>query len=114
LDTLELAHTIVEALEERKGEDILILEIKELTLLGDYFVICSGTSPRMLEALEEAVVEAVKKRYRLRPRVEGEARDGWILADYGEVIVHIFAPERRAYYALEDLWRDGRVILRVQ
>ncbi len=114
MDTLELTRTIVNVLEEKKGEDIVVLDIREVSLLADYFVICSGTSPRMLDALAEASKEAVKGKYSLRPRLEGDARDGWILADYGEVILHLFSPERREYYALEELWSEARVVLRLQ
>lgn len=114
LDSLELTHTIVNALEEKKGEDILVLDIREISLLADYFVLCSGTSPRMLEALAEASREAVKEKYTLHPRVEGDSQDGWILADYGEVVLHIFSPDRRDYYRLEDLWSEARVVLRLQ
>jgi len=114
LDTLALAKTIVDALEEKKGEDIVVLDIREVSLLADYFVICSGTSPRMLDALLEATRETVKEAYQLRPRVEGDSHGGWILADYGDVILHIFSPDRREYYGLEELWSEGRVVLRLQ
>lgn len=114
MDTLELAHTIVEALEEKKGEDIIILDIEETSLLANYFVICSGTSPRMIDALSEAAFDVVKQKYGVRPRVEGSPNGGWILADYGDVILHLFSPDTRDYYALEELWSDGRVVLHLQ
>ena len=114
METLELAYTIVDALEERKGEDILILEIREISLLADYFVICSGTSPRMIDALSEAAVAAVKEDHKIKPRIEGSAHAGWILADYGDVILNLFSPDRRDYYGLEELWHDARVVLQVQ
>ncbi len=114
MDTLELAHTIVDALEEKKGEDIIILDIEETPLFASYFVICSGTSPRMIDALSEAAFDAVKQKHGLRPRVEGSSHGGWILADYGDVILHLFSPESRDYYALEELWSDGRVVLHLQ
>jgi len=114
LDTLELARTIVDALEEKKGEDIIILDIEETSLLANYFVICSGTSPRMIDALSEAAFDVVKQKLGVRPRIEGSSRGGWILADYGDVILHLFSPDSRDYYALEDLWSDGRVVLHLQ
>jgi ribosome-associated protein len=114
LDTLALAHTLVDALEEKKGEDILVLEIREITLLADYFVICSGTSPRMIDALAEAAFAAVKEEYGVKPRVEGDPQGGWVLADYGNVVLHLFSPQQRDYYALEELWSDGRVVLHLQ
>ena len=114
MDTLELAYTIVDALEEKKGEDIIILDIEETSLLANYFVICSGTSPRMIDALSEAAYDVVKEKHGVRPRVEGSSRGGWILADYGDLILHLFSPDSRDYYALEDLWSDGRVVLHLQ
>ncbi len=114
MDTLELAYTIVDALEEKKGEDILILEMKDVSLLADYFVICSGTSPRMIDALSNAVIDVVKQSHQIKPRVEGSSHAGWILADYGDVILHLFSPDRREYYGLEELWQDGRVVVHLQ
>ena len=114
LDTLAVAHKIVDVLEEKKGEDILLLDIREVGSLADYFVICSGTSDRMLDALMDAVIKELRKEDKLRAKVEGASRDGWMLADYGDVIVHIFSPIRRDYYRLEDLWSEGKIVLHLQ
>lgn len=102
------------ALEDKKGEDILLLEITGLTIVADYFVICSGTSDRMLNALADAALEEVKEKYDHRGRVEGEAHSGWVLIDFGDVILHLFSPDRRDYYRLEELWSEGKVLLRLQ
>jgi ribosome-associated protein len=104
----------VNALEEKKGEDILLLDIREVAPLADYFVICSGTSDRMLDALVDAVQRAVKTKHKIRPRLEGAPGDGWILADYGDVIVHLFSPDKRHFYRLEELWNQGKVVLHLQ
>jgi len=101
-------------LEDKKGEDILLLDISELAPLADYFVICSGTSDRMLDALVDAVQRDVKTKHKVRPRVEGSPGDGWVLADYGDVIVHLFSPDRRDFYRLEELWDQGKVVLHLQ
>jgi ribosome-associated protein len=101
-------------LEDKKGEDILVLGIAELAPLADYFVICSGTSDRMLDALVDAVQRDVKTKHKIRPRVEGSPGDGWVLVDYGDVIVHLFSPERRDFYGLEELWGQGKVVLHLQ
>lgn len=114
LDTLELAHTIVSALEDKLGEDILLLDIRAVAPLADYFVICSGTSDRMLGALENAVQREVKTKHKIRPRVEGSPGDGWVLADYGDVIVHLFSPDRRDFYRIEELWSEGKIVLHLQ
>ncbi len=111
---LELAHTIVEALEEKKGEDILVLDISDLSPIADYFVFVSGLSDRMLDTLVEAVQEKVRTRYHRSGRVEGTARSGWLLVDFGDVILHVFAPDVRSYYDLEGLWSAARVVLHMQ
>ena len=68
----------------------------------------------MLDALARSVLEATKKDYKKKSRVEGQAREGWLVMDYGDVVVHLFSPDMRGYYDLEELWSDGRVLLRVQ
>lgn len=97
-----------------KGEDIHLLDIHENTILADYFVICSGTSVRMVKALMDEVDDRVKAEFGLDPRLEGEPGAGWMLADYGIVIVHIFSPDRREFYSLEELWAEAKTILRLQ
>jgi ribosome-associated protein len=111
---MEVARTIVDALEEKKGEDILLLDIREVTVFADYFVICSGTSDRMLNALADGIKQKVKEKFQVRGRVEGSPNDGWLLVDFGDVVVHLFSPERRDYYSLEELWEEGKILLRLQ
>jgi len=113
-DALRLTHTIVEALEEKKGEDILVLDISQLSPIADYFVLVSGLSDRMLETLVEAAHERAKQQWGVVGRVEGTARSGWVLVDFGDVILHAFAPDVRSYYDLEGLWADARVVLHIQ
>lgn len=105
---------MVNVLEDKKGEDILLLDIHEISDFADYFVICTGTSDRMLNALADAVLEALRDQYHLKGRIEGEPRDGWLLGDFGNVILHLFSPDRRDYYSLEDLWSQGKVLVRLQ
>lgn len=90
------------------------MDIHENSILADFFVICSGTSERMVHALMEDVRDEVKKEFGISGRIEGEAREGWMLADYGSVILHIFSPDRRNYYSLEELWAEAKTILRLQ
>jgi ribosome-associated protein len=111
---LEVSRTIVDALEEKKGEDIVLLDLQGVVLFTDYFIICSGTSDRMLRALMEAALDKVRDEYKLKTRVEGEVIDGWLLADFGDVILHIFSKAQRDYYSLEELWKEGKVLLHVQ
>jgi len=104
----------VNALEEKKGEDILLLDIKGIASFTDYFVICNGTSDRMLDALADSVLDAMRKAYKKKGRKEGEAREGWLLVDFGDVVLHLFSPDQRAYYQLEALWNDGKILLKLQ
>lgn len=101
-------------MESRKGEDILLLDIKDIASFTDYFVLCTGTSDRMLDALAEATLETVRKHHRKHGRKQGEAREGWVVVDYGDVVVHLFSPDQREYYGLEEFWQDGRVLLKLQ
>ncbi|MFQ5944542.1 MAG: ribosome silencing factor [Anaerolineales bacterium] len=112
--SLELAHSIVDTLEEKKGEDILLLDLTGVAAFTNLFVICSGGSERTLKALSNEVRRAVRETYQQRPlQVEGDSKSGWILLDYGGVILHLFSPTLREYYALEQLWSEGRVVLRM-
>jgi len=97
-----------------KGENILLLDIREQAIFADYFVICSGTSDRMLKALQEAVAEKVGQEYKIKARLEGNSGDGWVLADFGDVIVHLFSPQKRTFYRLEELWSQAKVLLHLQ
>lgn len=79
----------------------------------DFFVLCSGTSDRMLDALADAALEKARE-VGARGRKEGGAAAGWVVVDFGSVILHLFAPEQRRYYNLEELWHEGKVLLRLQ
>ena len=111
---MQFARSIVNALEDKIAENIILMDIRGLAVFADFFIICSGTSERMLQALADAVNEHVHQVYSLPVHTEGRSQDGWLLVDAGDVIVHIFSPDRRAYYRLEDLWSHGKVLLRLQ
>lgn len=113
-DTFELARAIVDLLEQKKGEDIVLLELIQLCSFTDYFIICSAGSERTMKALANELQKEVKMQYAMNTwGVEGESANGWILLDYGDVIVHLFSPVLREYYQLEELWRDARVLVRI-
>lgn len=111
MDGLEVARTIVDALEDKKGEDILLMDLQGVAPFTDYFVICTGTSNRMLKALIHTAMDEVRKKHELKTKVEGTELDGWILADFGDVVLHLFSPLQRDYYGLEELWSEGKVVL---
>ena len=92
-----------------------MLDIRRVSLLADYFVICSGDSERQLGAIVDEILEKIKKESGMIPlNVEGGPSSGWVLVDYGGVIVHIFAPSLREYYSLEKLWSEATMVVRVQ
>jgi len=101
-------------LEEKKAENILLLDLQELTTFTDYFIICNGTSDRMLQSLSTALREFAKKELNLFVNIEGESRDGWMVADLEDIVIHLFSPELRSYYKLEQLWSKGRVVINLQ
>lgn len=104
---------IVSVLEEKKGEEITILDIRQVSVIADYFIIVSAENPRQLDSLSDAVQDKMEKLgFRLR-RVEGVPESGWLLLDYNDVIVHVFHKEQRQYYDLERIWSDGKRILDV-
>jgi len=115
LDSLELAHIIVDAVESKKAEDIVLLDLRPDAIIADFFVICTGNSDRQIKALADGVREAVKEKYsRLPTSTEGQGESGWVLMDYGDVIVHIFGEEQREFYDLEGFWKQANVLLSIQ
>ena len=114
LNALELSHNIVDILDDKQAEDILMLDITGLAPFADYFIIATATSERQSKALVDTVVDTLRNQ-RVKPLfIEGESRSGWQLLDYGEVIVHIFSPELRDFYRLEELWSEAKVVVQMQ
>ncbi|NIM92976.1 MAG: ribosome silencing factor [Anaerolineales bacterium] len=106
---------MVDCLEEKKGEDILLLDLIGVCTFTDYFVICTGSSERTIKALADEVRLKVKQSHSLSDQgVEGDSNSGWILIDYGDVVLHLFMQSVRNYYQLEELWQEGKVLVRVQ
>jgi ribosome-associated protein len=102
--------------EDKKAEDIILLDLRPDTIMADFLVICNGNSDRQLKALTDYVREGVKEQYNKLPfSTEGTSESGWILMDYGDVIVHLFMEEKRLYYDLEGLWSaEASVLLSIQ
>ena len=101
-----LEEKILQILDNKKGYDIKVIDVKEKTILADKFIIVSGTSNTHVKALCDNVEEDLKKEGIAPKRIEGYSEGRWILMDYSEVIVHIFHPEERETYNLEDLWEN--------
>ena len=99
---------IVNALENKKGQDVQVLKVADLTALTEYFVICTATSTTQVKALSDEVEFRLKTDLDLMPHhIEGHDSASWILLDYGFVIVHVFLEEARSFYSLEKLWKDA-------
>ncbi len=107
MDKNEALEIIVKALDLKKAEDIKVLKITELTILADYFVIADGTSVTQTRALADEVEFRMKEKGAAPDRVQGNNGGGWIILDYGNIVVHVFSKEQRDFYNLERLWRDG-------
>lgn len=106
-----LSRLVAQGMQEKKGEDILILDLQHVKqAVADFFVICSGNSNTQVDALMDAVEEAVYKYVQENPwHKEGNENKEWILLDYVDVVAHIFRKDRREFYALEELWSDAVV-----
>jgi len=103
----ELIQNIAQILDEKKARDIAAIHTTEQTIIADYFVIASGTSSTHVKSLAEDLEYEMKQRHSVWPKgIEGRA-SGWILLDYGAVLVHIFLPDQREYYNIERLWEDA-------
>lgn len=114
LEALELARYIVDTISAKMGADILLLDMQEVTLITDYFVITTAGSERQIGALADDIVAQTKREFDTPPLgVEGAPAGGWVLVDYGGVVVHLFSEEQRAYYQLEELWSKARTLLRI-
>ena len=108
--TKKMARIIRDALEEKKGEDVRILDISEVSVLADYFIIANGTSNNQVKALVDNVEEKMAKAgYELK-QSEGNGTGTWVLLDYDSVLVHVFNPQSREFYNLEKLWSEGEEI----
>lgn len=114
LNTTEITRSIIEALEEKKAENIILLDIHEIASFTDYFIICTGSSDRMIDSLAEAVLETAKHKLELPGKKEGQANTGWVVVDFGDIVVHLFSPNQREYYRLEQLWEKGKILLHLQ
>ena len=110
MNSKELTKIAVKALEDKKGEDIKIIDIHEVSVLADYFIIADGTNASQVQAMADNVQEELFKAGCECRQVEGYHTANWILMDYGGVIVHIFYPEARSYYDLEHLWADAQPV----
>jgi ribosome-associated protein len=114
IDPADIARAAVDAAANKKADDILLLDIRDMTSMANYFVICSASTDRQLKAVVEGIEEELRADGVRPVHVEGEQGSGWVLVDYGDVVCHILKPEEREYYRLEELWQGAKTLVRVQ
>ena len=106
----EMVLLAVNALEDKKAEDICIIDISEVSVLADYFIIAGGNNSSQIQAMSDAVDEKLGKAGYPLKQIEGYNSANWILQDFGDIIVHIFDRENRLFYDLERIWKDGKIV----
>lgn len=115
LESLELAHLLVDTIVDKKGSDIALLDLREQAVFADYFLICNGENDRQLRAMANSIAQDAKQKARaLALSIEGSPESGWVLVDFGDLLVHLFSPDMRHYYDLEGLWDTAHVVMRMQ
>ena len=109
-DSKEMLKVIIGALQDKKAEDIRVIDISNVSVIADYFVIASGSNTNQIQAMVDNVEEEMFKAGFDNPKVEGYNTASWILLDYNDVIVHVFSEDDRAFYNIERIWRDGNEV----
>ena len=112
-ETTELAHQIVDLISDRQGSDIVLMDLRDVSLLADYFILASAASRRQIRAIQDTIHETLHKQKISPLRIEGKPESGWVIIDYGPIVVHLFDPEARAFYKLEALWKNAPVVLHI-
>lgn len=110
MDSRTIAKLACDALADKKAGDIKVIDIRNISVIADYFVLADGDNQNQLQAMQDSVDEALYKAGIHAKQVEGNSHSTWILMDYGDIIVHIFSKEDRLFYDLERIWRDGIMI----
>ena len=105
-----MAQIACKAIDDKKGQDIKVIDIHTVSVIADYFVIASGTNSNQVQAIVYNVEEQLGRAGFEAKQIEGNRNSSWILMDYGDVIVHVFDEENRLFYDLERIWRDGKVL----
>lgn len=109
-DSKEMLKVIIDALQDKKAEDIRVIDISNVSVIADYFVIASGSNTNQIQAMVDNVEEEMFKAGFDDSKVEGYNTASWILLDYNDVIVHVFSEDDRAFYNIERIWRDGKEV----
>lgn len=110
MESKEIVKLAIEAMEEKKAEEIKLIDIADISSIGDYFLITNGSNINQVQTITDAVEEKLGRAGVQLKSMEGKKQGGWILLDYGDVIIHIFDRENRLFYDLERIWKDGKEI----
>ena len=108
--SLDMVKVAKKALEDKKAQDIKVIDIRDVTVIADYFLIADGSNPNQVQAMVDNVEEMLAKAGYGCRQIEGSGNGGWVLMDYGDIIVHAFSKEDRLFYDLERIWRDGKLL----
>lgn len=111
---MDRARRLVIDLEEKKAEDIILIDIKEITIFADYFIICSASSDRMVKALINTAEDTMNSAFKMKGKITGSPGNGWVIVDFNDIVLHVFSAKQRDFYNLEELWSNGKVLLRVK
>ena len=114
LKAIDIARKAVDVASDKQGGDIVLLDVRGVCSFADYFVIATGESTRQLRTILDETRKQLKQAGILPHHEEGGTDTGWMLLDYGDVVIHLFGSEERAYYDLDGLWRDGTTVLTIQ
>jgi len=114
LEGIEVARRAVEIASDKQANNIVLLDVRGICSFADYFVICAGDSNRQVRTILEEIEHSLKKEKVLPHHHEGTVDSGWLLLDYGDVIVHIFGAAERDFYKLDELWQEGRTVISIQ
>lgn len=106
----EMARIACKALDDKKGQDIKVIDIHNVSVIADYFIIASGTNQNQVQAMVDNVEEQLGRAGYEAKQIEGNRSSSWVLMDYGDLIVHVFDEENRLFYDLERIWRDGKIL----
>ena len=114
LELIDYARKAVEVASEKQATDILLLDIRKVSTFADFFVIMTAESRRQMDVLSQDMEAALEGAGALLHHREGSPTSGWLLLDFGDLIIHLFAPEEREFYQLEELWSKGQQLVRIQ
>ncbi|GCE06836.1 ribosome silencing factor [Dictyobacter aurantiacus] len=114
LDIDQQAKAAADIAYDKKASDVLLLDIRDVSVIADYFVICSASNTRQIQAIADTIDEDLGKQGAQLLHREGDADSGWVLLDFGSIIVHIFGPKEREYYRIERLWSEAKTVVYLQ